>query len=98
MIGEALDAYVVEPRGQWVKDWPGQAVLCVTTKYWTTFIHEAIRDGPAALQTYLELNNGQIDEIVAVVRGKLSKQVRYTIISVQDRTKPNTPCHRPYCS
>ena len=79
VIEESLDAYVKEPRGEWVRQWPGQAVLCVTTKYWTTFIHEAIRKGPAAMQEYLELNNKQIDEIVAIVRGKLSKQNRVTL-------------------
>lgn len=79
VIQESQEAYVKEPRGEWVKNWPDQAVLCVTQKYWTTYVHEAIRNGPKAMQDYLDLNNEQITEIVAIVRGKLSKQNRVTL-------------------
>jgi dynein heavy chain len=67
------------PRGDWVKQWPGQAVLCVTQKYWTTLVHESIRQGIQAMDDYLKLNNSQIEEIVRIVRGKLSKQNRTTL-------------------
>lgn len=79
VIGEALVAYDNTPRGKWVMEWPGQAVLCVSQKYWTSRIHEAIKSGPKDLADYLELNNNQIDEIVALVRGKLNKQNRTTL-------------------
>ncbi len=45
VTGEALEAYPNEPRADWVKAWPGQAVLCVTCYYWTTLIHKAIQKG-----------------------------------------------------
>ncbi|XP_076459412.1 dynein axonemal heavy chain 7-like [Babylonia areolata] len=79
VIGESLDAYTKTPRSEWVRQWPGQAVLCVGQKYWTTYVHESIRSGQKALDDYLEVNNKQIDEIVALVRGKLSKQNRVTL-------------------
>ncbi len=78
-IERALDDYTVAPRGTWVLSWPGQAVLCVSSTYGTTFIHEAFAKGGDALKKYLELNNSQIYDIVELVRGKLSKQNRTTL-------------------
>ncbi|XP_051998583.1 dynein axonemal heavy chain 7 [Xyrauchen texanus] len=79
VVGEAFEAYPKDPRINWVRAWPGQTVLCVSQVYWTKDIHEAIAKGPKALQAYLDQNNTQIDDIVALVRGKLSKQNRVTL-------------------
>lgn len=79
MIGESQEAYPSTPRADWVKQWPGQAVLCVTQKYWTSYIHESLRAGQKAMEDYLALNNSQIEEVVTIVRGKLSKQNRVTL-------------------
>lgn len=78
-ISEALKAYETSPRIQWVRDWMGQAVLCVTAYYWTINIHRAIKQGHKELAEYLELNNTQINDIVTLVRGNLSKQNRTTL-------------------
>ncbi len=72
-------AYITSKREDWVVSWPGQAVLCVSQSYWTTYVTEAIQKGSGSLQTYLELNNSQIENIVALVRGKLNKQNRTTL-------------------
>ena len=45
MVEKALVAYAEVPRVEWVVGWPGQAVLCVSQKYWTAYVHEAIRNG-----------------------------------------------------
>lgn len=79
VIKEAMEAYPKEPRGSWVRSWPGQSVLCVGQTYWTTYVTESINRGIISLDRYLKLNNSQIEEIVALVRGKLSKQNRVTL-------------------
>ncbi|XP_058478991.1 dynein axonemal heavy chain 7 [Solea solea] len=79
VIGDAIQAYPEELRINWVRAWPGQTVLCVSQVYWTKHIHEAITSGQKALEAYLEQNNRQIEDIVALVRGKLSKQNRVTL-------------------
>ena len=78
-IKNAMADYVVKKRTDWVKDHPGQSILCVSQLYWTIYVHEAIKKDPGALAEYCELNNTQIDDIVELVRGKLSKQNRVTL-------------------
>ncbi|CAH1790213.1 unnamed protein product [Owenia fusiformis] len=79
VVKEAIDDYPNKKRIEWVREWMGQAVLAATQLYWTEDVHKAIRDGPEARQAFLELNNSQIDDIVELVRGKLSKQNRTTL-------------------
>lgn len=79
VISESLKVYESSPRTEWVREWMGQAVLCVTAYYWTINIHKAIREGHKSLADYLELNNSQINDIVTLVRGNLSKQNRTTL-------------------
>jgi len=79
VIIEAMASYKIIDRVKWVTSWPGQAVLCVSQFYWTHEVHLAIRGGPEKLKQYLTLNNKQIEDIVELVRGNLSKQNRATL-------------------
>nr|XP_012632402.1 dynein heavy chain 7, axonemal isoform X3 [Microcebus murinus] len=79
VIGDAILAYTKHERIQWVRDWPGQTVLCVSQNFWTLEVQTAMPMGIDALEEYLEKCNGQIDDIVTLVRGKLSKQNRVTL-------------------
>ena len=51
----------------------------MTGYFWTQEIHKCINEGGEALANYLALNTAQINEIVALVRGNLSKQNRATL-------------------
>uniref|UniRef100_A0A6I8N855 Dynein axonemal heavy chain 3 n=1 Tax=Ornithorhynchus anatinus TaxID=9258 RepID=A0A6I8N855_ORNAN len=65
------------PRKEWVLQWPGQVVICVSSIYWTQEVAEAVT--AKTLPAFLEKNNLQIAEIVELVRGKLSSGARLTL-------------------
>ncbi|XP_053325574.1 dynein axonemal heavy chain 12 [Spea bombifrons] len=79
VIARSREAYPETPRKDWVREWPGQVVLCVSQMYWTSEVHEAIRSGPGGLKSYYKSLQLQLNDIVELVRGKLSKQTRITL-------------------
>ncbi|XP_078466584.1 dynein axonemal heavy chain 12 [Lampetra planeri] len=79
VIVRARTAYANTERKDWVREWPGQVVICVSQMFWTTEVHEAIKDGPQGLRGYSERLQDQLKDIVELVRGDLSKQTRVTL-------------------
>ncbi|KAM9098063.1 dynein heavy chain 12, axonemal isoform X1 [Sarcophilus harrisii] len=72
-------AYPQSERKDWVREWPGQVVLCVSQMYWTIQTQETISSGPEGLRKYYDNLQLQLNDIVNLVRGKLSKQTRITL-------------------
>ncbi|XP_040829844.1 dynein heavy chain 3, axonemal isoform X1 [Ochotona curzoniae] len=77
VIGLGIEAYVKVPRNQWVLQWPGQVVICVSSIFWTQEVSEAIVKN--TLPDFLNKCNDQIAQIVQLVRGKLSSGARLTL-------------------
>ena len=61
-------------------EWPAQIVLGASQVYWTQDVHHAIADnGNDGLKEYVERLNTQLDKVVLLVRGNLTKLERTTI-------------------
>jgi len=72
-----IETYPKTKRSEWVKQHPGMVVISASSKYWTNDIEDHIRAG--TMQKYADECTGQINEIVAMVRGKLEKSTRKTL-------------------
>eukprot|EP00118_Oscarella_pearsei_P019988 m.215265 g.215265 ORF g.215265 m.215265 type:complete len:3605 (+) comp39831_c0_seq13:113-10927(+) len=79
VMERSLEAYQIDPRINWVREWPGQVVLNVSQIVWTKEVHEAIRVEPGGLKEYYEKLSSQLNDIVALVRGKLTTQNRISL-------------------
>ncbi|XP_043277906.1 dynein axonemal heavy chain 7-like [Venturia canescens] len=75
----AKDAYLLKARSQWVLDWPGQTILCISQLYWTADITNAFSSAPDGLKEYIDLCNEELNQIIKLVRGTLSTQNRTTL-------------------
>ena len=60
VMERSLDAYNIDPRVDWVREWPGQVVLNASQIFWTREVHEAIRSGPLGLKEYHEKLTNQV--------------------------------------
>ncbi|XP_043194572.1 dynein axonemal heavy chain 12-like isoform X3 [Amphibalanus amphitrite] len=79
VVAVSHEAYAQSARKHWVIEWPGQVILCVSQIYWTAEVHRAIHDGVHGLREYHAKLQEQMTDIVALVRGQLSKQARITL-------------------
>ncbi|XP_062929153.1 dynein axonemal heavy chain 3-like [Mobula hypostoma] len=80
VMQRALAACPQVSRDQWALGWPGQVVLACSIVYWTTAVSQAITQNE--LKGFLKKSNEQIEDIVALVRGKLTKMARITLAAL----------------
>jgi dynein heavy chain, axonemal len=73
-------SYRETPRIQWVLDWPGMCIICIGQMYWTTEVEASIvePDGKG-VQRYADKCTDQLNEIIELVRGQLTRLQRQAI-------------------
>ena len=72
--------YAQKSREEWMLEWPGQVVIAGSQVHWTAEVTAAIVEGgPEGLRKYSEKSNGQLSNIVNMVRGELTKLERATM-------------------
>ncbi|XP_033612844.1 dynein heavy chain 1, axonemal isoform X2 [Fukomys damarensis] len=75
IIERAIQAYPKMPRTQWVLSWPGQVTIAGCQTYWTMEVAQALETGSLDIRLFPQLSK-QLSELVALVRGKLSRMQR----------------------
>ncbi len=82
-LDRSIKEYVTTKRKDWVLRHPGQCVLNGSQVQWTSEVETAIRkaklEDPGAVKTYWEFLGVQMNELIDLVRTKLSKQAKVTI-------------------
>ncbi|XP_076387685.1 dynein axonemal heavy chain 7 [Megachile rotundata] len=77
---ESKNAFLKQVRSKWALQWPGQTILCVSKMYWTADVTKALSTKSLhELSNYVDTCTRELNEIVKLVRGKLSKQNRTTL-------------------
>ncbi|NXN51379.1 DYH1 protein, partial [Rynchops niger] len=74
-IERSIGVYPETPRTTWVLEWPGQVVIAVCQIFWTKEVSEALEAGDLSSRLFPQLCT-QLGNLVALVRGKLSKMQR----------------------
>ncbi|CAM9225721.1 unnamed protein product, partial [Ectocarpus sp. 4 AP-2014] len=78
MLG--VNDYLVIDRTQWMQNWPGQIVLNGSQVHWTAETEAAMLEGGnEGVHRYYEQLIGQLNDMVYLIRGELSKMARVTI-------------------
>jgi dynein heavy chain len=84
VLKASVATYQTKPREQWLVDEPNQVVLVTTQIVWTTEIIRALeavgRGERDALRKYRDKQKGQIDRLIDLVCGDLTKALRQKIM------------------
>jgi dynein heavy chain len=73
-------AYIEVPRNKWVLEWPGSVAIVIGQMYWTSEVEVAVESGGTqGVRTYAEKCTSQLDELIDLVRGNLTKLQRGSI-------------------
>ncbi|GMI07902.1 hypothetical protein TrRE_jg5473 [Triparma retinervis] len=76
----SIEQYTEVPRTEWMQSWPGQIVLNASQVHWTRETEEALNEkGNQGIVEYYEQLKQQLNDMVFLIRGNLSKMARVTI-------------------
>jgi len=72
--------YTKTPRTSWMQKWLGQVVINGSQVHWTRELEELVRErGNDGVKSYYKQLCKQLDDMVYLIRGNLSKMARITI-------------------
>lgn len=76
----AIVDYTLRPRTEWMQQWPAQCILNGSQCHWTREVEEAFKSNgnSGALDYYRQLVT-QLNDMVILIRGNISKQARVTV-------------------
>eukprot|EP01135_Chromosphaera_perkinsii_P007265 Nk52_evm73s745 gene=Nk52_evmTU73s745 len=78
LVSKSVQAYKEGTRDDWVLNWPGQIVLCVSQIYWTKDVTEALSRSKGC-EEHVNVLNNDLKKIINLVRGKLPAMARVTL-------------------
>jgi Hydrolytic ATP binding site of dynein motor region len=80
---KAIKDYPLVPRTTWMQKWPAQCVLNGSQAHWTREVEECLRArGNQGAYAYFEQLRRQLDDMVVLIRGQISKAARVTVGSL----------------
>ena len=76
---ESIENYKKMKRTEWVLVHKGQCVLNGSQVHWTSEVEDSMRQGIDGVKEYLKKSDGQISDLVRLIRTKLDRQQQIAI-------------------
>lgn len=78
-LHNSVEDYRTKARTAWVINHPGQCVLNGSQIIWTMEVEESISKGVEGVKSYFDMLQNQLNDLVDLVRKKLTKQQQVTL-------------------
>ncbi|KAI9224756.1 dynein heavy chain and region D6 of dynein motor-domain-containing protein [Blastocladiella britannica] len=82
-VQAALADYASKPLEKWVLDWPGQAVICVSSIDWTRSIEMAVSKGVSGeLAKYAQQCTTELNLVIKLIRGEFGQLAKMALMTL----------------